>query len=219
MILKKMDINALDVEMTKKYYPMLTERRRQKIGEMADPGDRATAFCSEILARQCLSELLDAPEFSFQLMCNANFKSAVGNYGAYIYIASFGNTVACAASLSPVGACILPVRPFSFAEAQDLFSDSEVRAVYARSGYSFAELVNKPVCEEENVMKMFALFASLKEAYFRASGRGYRANINKTEFVCEGEEMICSDPAYRVAYCKVDHRENTALSVIEKTGA
>ena len=219
MVLKRMNINALSIEMTKKYYPMLTEKRRQKINEMADPGDRATAFCSEILARQCLSELLDAPEFSFQLMCNANFKSVVGNFGAYIYIASFGNTVACAASLQPVGACILPVRPFSFAEAQSLFSDSEVRAVYAQSGYSFAELVNKPVCAEENVMKMFALYASLKEAYFRATGRGYRANINKTEFIYNGAEVVCSDPAYSVSYCKVDHAERTALSVIEKIGS
>ena len=216
MILKKMNINALDVEMTKKYYPMLTEKRRQKINEMADPGDRATAFCSEILARQCLSELLDAPEFSFQLMCNANFKSAVGNYGAYIYIAAFGNEVACAASETPVGACILPVRPFSFAEAQRLFSDSEVRAIYSGSGYSFAELVNKPVCDEENVMKMFALYASLKESYFRATGRGYRANINRTEFIYNGEDIVCSDPGYRVAYCKVDREENTAISVVEK---
>lgn len=216
MVLKKMNINALDVSMTKKYYPMLTEMRRKKIGEMTDPGDRAVAFCSEILARQCLSELLDAPEFSFQLMCNANFKSVVGNYAAYINIAAFGETVACAASLTPLGACILPVRPFSFAEAQHLLTDAEVRAVYARSGNSLAELINRPVCDEENVIKLFALFASLKEAYFRASGRGYRADINKTEFIFDGEEMNCSDPAYHVAWCKVDPAERTALSVVEK---
>lgn len=219
MIFKKMNIDALDVEMTKKYYPMLTEMRRRKINEMTDPGDRATAFCSEILARQCLSELLDAPEFSFQLMCNANFKSVVGNYGAYLYIASFGSTVACAASLSPVGACILPVRPFSFAEAQKLFSDTEVRAIYSGSGYSFAELVNKPLCSEPPVMKMFALFASLKESYFRATGRGYRANINKMEFIYNGTDIACSDPAYRVAYCRVDKEENLAISVVEKIPA
>ena len=219
MVLKKMDVNALDVAMTKKYYPMLTERRRQKINEMAEPDDRAMAFCGEILARQCLSELLDAPEFSFQLMCNANFKSVVGNFNAYISIASLGCTVACAASLSPVGACILPVRPFSFAEAQDLFSDAELRAVYAQSGYSFAELVNRPLCEEENVMKMFALFASLKEACFRATGRGFRTNINKTEFMYDGAAFTCSDPAYRVAFCEADPTENTVLSVIEKAVA
>jgi phosphopantetheinyl transferase len=219
MIFKKMNIDALDVEMTKKYYPMLTEMRRRKINERTDPGDRATAFCSEILARQCLSELLDAPEFSFQLMCNANFKSVVGNYGAYLYIAAFGSTVACAASLSPVGACILPVRPFSFTEAQKLFSDSEVRAIYSGSGYSFAELVNKPLCSEPPVMKMFALYASLKESYFRATGRGYRANINKMEFIYNGTDIECSDPAYRVAYCRVDKEENLAISVVEKIPA
>ncbi len=211
-----MNIDALTVDMTKKYYPMLTEMRRKKINEMRDPDERATAFCSEILARQCLSELLDAPEFSFQLMCNANFKSVVGNYGAFIYIASFGSTVACAASETPVGACILPVRPFSFAEAQKLFSDAEVRAIYSGSGYSFAELVNKPLCSEKPVMKMFALYASLKESYFRATGRGYRANINKMEFIYNGTDIECSDPAYRVAYCKVDREENTAISVVEK---
>ena len=211
-----MNIDALDVEMTKKYYPMLTEMRRKKINEMTDPGDRATAFCSEILARQCLSELLEAPEFSFQLMCNANFKSVVGNFKAHIYIAAFGKEVACAASEMPVGACILPVRPFSFAEAQTLFSDAEVRAIYSGSGYSFAELVNKPLCSEPPVMKMFALYASLKESYFRATGRGYRANINKTEFIYNGADIECSDPSYRVAYCKVDREENTAISVVEK---
>lgn len=217
MVFKKMNINALSLEMTKHYYPMLTAMRRKKINEMADPGDRSVAFCSEILARQCLSELLDAPEFSFQLMCNANFKSVVGNYGAHIYIAAFGNIVACAASETPVGACILPVRPFSFAEAQKLFSDSEVRAIYSKSGYSFAELVNRPLCDEPNVMKMFALYSSLKESYFRATGRGYRANINKMEFIYNGTDIDCSDPSYRVAYCKVDKEENLAISVVKKT--
>ena len=216
MVFKRMDINALDLELTKKYYPMLTEMRKKKINEMTDPGDRSVVFCSEILARQCLSELLDAPEFSFQLLCNPNFKSVVGNYGAHISIASFGNTVACAASLTPVGACIMPVRPFSFAEAQELFSDGEVRAVYSQSGYSFAELINKPSCSEENVMKMFALYSSLKEAYFRATGRGFRANINKTEFLYNGSDIRCSDPAYKVAYSAVDKEEKTALSVVEK---
>lgn len=202
--------------MTKKYYPMLTEMRRKKIGDMADPKARAVAFCGEILARQCLAELLDAPEFSFQLMCNADFKSAVGNYNAHIDIASCSDTVACAAAQGPVGVSLKPLRPFSFAEAQDLLSDAEVRAVYARSGYPLAELVNRPACDEENVMKLFALFASLKEAYFRATGRGFRANINKTKFLFNGEEIACSDPAYRVEWCKVDQAERTAVSVIEK---
>ena len=216
MIFKRMNINSLTLEQTKRYYPMLSEKRREKINEMTDPGDRATAFCSEILARQCLSELLDAPEFSFQLLCSPNFRSVVGNYKAHIYVASFGNTVACAASLAPVGACLLPVRPFSFNEAQALFSDAEMRAVYSQSGYSFAELVNRPLCDEENVMKMFALYSSLKESYFRATGRGYRANINKMEFIYNGTEITCSDPAYRVAYCKVDREDNLAISVVEK---
>lgn len=216
MILKRMNVNSLDVDMTKRYYPMLTEMRRKKIGEMADPKERAVAFCSEILARQCLSELLDAPEFSFQLMCNANFKSAVGNYAAHIYIAACDNVVACAASTGPVGVSVKPLRPFSFAEAQNMLSDAEVRALYARSGYPLAELINRPACDEENVMKLFALFASLKEAHFRADGRGYRANMNKTEFLFEGEEIVCSDPAYRVAWCKVDQTERMAVSVVEK---
>ena len=216
MVFKKMNVDDLSIEMTKHYYPMLTEMRQKKINEMTDADARATAFCSEILARQCLSELLDAPEFSFQLMCNANFKSVVGNFAAHLYIAAFSGTVACAASRAPVGVSILPVRPFSFAEAQALLSDAELRAIYAESGYSFAALVNQPQCEEEPVMKMFALYASLKESYFRATGRGYRANIHRTEFFCRNGEMECADATYRAVCCKIDKETNTAISVIEK---
>lgn len=216
MVFKKMHTEALDLELTKKYYPMLTELRKKKINDMTSPEDRSVAFCSEILARQCLSELLDAPEFSFQLLCNPNFKSVVGNYNAHLSIAELNGTVACAAGETAVGVGMIGIRPFSFAEAQKLFSDSEVRAIYSQSGYSFAEIINKPACGEAPVMKMFALFASLKEAYFQATGRGFRSNINKMEFIYNGQTITCSDNRYAVAYSAVDNEAGAAISVIER---
>lgn len=216
MIFKKMDIGKLSIDQTKKYYPMLSEQRKKKINDLESVDERAVLFCGEILARQCLSELFDAPESAFQLLCNPDSKSIVGNFQASLSISAAGRTVACAAGTENVGVCVKEFVPFAFSDAQKLFTDGELRAVYALSNCSFAELINQPACDEKKVMQAFALFSSLKDAYFYASGKGFRSNLNKVEFIYNGSTVTCSDSDYRVACFEIDEAAKTAVSVVER---
>ena len=216
MVYKLMNINSLDEELIKKYFPMLTEARQKKIASMKNTEDRAVAFCSEIIARQCLSEFCNAPEFSFSLLCNPNSKSIVGNFNAEICIVHQGEMVACAVSDNFVGISLTPIMPFSFKDAQKLLSDSEIRNVFSDSVYGFADLVNFTVCDEENVKRKFAVFLSLKEAHYYSTGRGVRSEISKVVFDINGENIYCSDETAVVKTAYINNSCALAVSVVER---
>lgn len=216
LVYKLMNTDDLSLEMTKKYYPMLTDQRKKKINDMESREKRTLAFCSEIIARQCLSKLFDAPEFAFKLLCNPDSVSVVGNFDASISIVHSGKYVACAASRDKVGICLVPVEPFSFIDAQKKFSDSEIRAIYADSGYSFSENIKQDICSEENVMQKYALFSSLKEAHFKSTGRGIRTDMRKIEFMFNGERLLCSDKEAVISVAIIDKTAGLAVSVIER---
>lgn len=216
MIYKIMNINDLNDELIKKYFPMLTEAKQKKIASLTNVRDRAVLFCSEIAARKCLSEFCDAPEFSFSLLCNPNSKSVVGNFDVEICIVSAGDFVACAVSDNYIGISLFPVREFSFREAQKLLSDSEIRNVFSGSVYSFAELVNHNECSEEGVKQKYAVISSLKEAHYYSTGRGIRSEINKTVFDINSENVICSDLNCKVVTSYIDKEKSLAVSVVER---
>ncbi len=216
MIYKIMNINELDEKAVAHYFPLLTEARREKILSMEDHRERNIAFCAEILSRQCLSELCDAPEFSFSLLCNPNGRSVVGNFDAELSLYAEGDVVACAVSHNYIGIGLSAVAPFSFKEAQNWLTDSEIRVVFSDSGYSFTDIINQPSYTEKTGMSKYAIFSSLKEAHFGASGRGVRADRKKVSFEFNGTNMICTDVDYYVLKSYIDRKEVMAVSVIER---
>lgn len=216
MIYKIMNINELSDEMIKKYFPILTEARQKKIASLESVRDRAVLFCCEIVARRCLSEFCDAPEFSFTLLCNPDSKSIVGNFDVEICIVTEGDYVACAVSDNYIGISLFPVREFSFREAQKLLSDSEIRNVFSESVYSFAELVNHNECNEESVKQKYAVISSLKEAHYYSTGRGIRSEINKTVFDINSANVVCSDSDCKVLTSYIDKEKKLAVSVVER---
>ena len=213
---KIMSYNEIDDELIAKYFPMLTEAKQQKIASMKSVDERKIAFCSEILARQCLSNECDAPEFSFQLLLNVNSKSVVGNFDTEISMVKCGEIIGCAVSHEFIGIGIVKIAPFSFRDAQNIFTDSEIRAVFSDSVYSFADLINMPEIKEENVIKRFALLSSLKEAYFQSSGRGIRSVIKNYSFEFSSSGLNCSDKNAKIIKSYIDIERNIAVSVIER---
>ena len=216
MVYKIMNINSIDKEMTQKYFPMLSEMRRQKISEMKTARERAIIFSSEILARQCLSELFDAPEFSFSVLCSPDSKSILGNFNGNICIVTNGDYVACAADIGQVGISLKASEAFSFQDAQKNFTDSEIRYIFSDSTYSFSQIVNMTHISEEAVCEKFAIMSALKEAQFKASGRGIRENSKKTEFSVADNTAVCSDISYSVEELKKDEQSGLIVSVIVK---
>lgn len=211
-----MNINELNEEMTTHYFPLLTEVRREKILNLSEPRERSIAFCSEILARNCLSLLCDAPEFSFSLLCNPNSKSAVGNFDAEISISQKDDFVACAVSFDYIGIGIAKIQPFTFKDAQNNLTDSEIRSVFSDSKYAFSDIINQSQCNEKSSMIKYAVISSLKDAQFFASGRGIRSDRKKISFQFDGSNMICSDSNYIISKSYVDTKELFAVSVIER---
>ncbi len=218
MVYKIMNINSIDKEMTQKYFPMLSEMRRQKISEMKTARERAITFCAEILARQCLSELFDAPEFSFSVLCSPDSKSILGNFNGNICIVTNGEYVACAADIEQVGISLKSFETFSFQDAQKIFTDSEIRYIFSDSTYSFSQIVNMTQISEPAVVEKFAVMSALKEAQFKASGRGIRENSTKTEFTVTDNTALCSDSDYKVEELKKDALSGLIVCVVVKNG-
>ncbi len=216
MVYKIMSINDLTQEMSIKYFSMLTPAKQNKLLSMENRKERSVLFCAEIISRKCLSELCDAPEFSFDILCNPNSRSAVGNYTAQLSVVSFGEYIACAASYNYIGIGISPIKSFTFKEAQEILNDTEIRWVFSDSSYSFNQIINLPLIEEKSSCERFALLSSLKEAYFNASGRGIRTIKNKVDFTVTEDKILCSESVFDVLNSFIDKNKAIAISVIER---
>ena len=196
MLFRSFNVNDVDDVVIGKYYNVLSDKRKSVISSLPTGHDRAVALTCEMLARSLLSALLDAPEFSFQLLLYPNARSAVANYKAYLDLVNVGDTVACAVSQRRVGAALAEQRPFSFSEAQTLFSDAELRYIYAESGYSFASLVNMPLTGEKTAAERFADLLAVRTAYNRCLGRV--SGQTSVRILRERDEYVLSDPAVRI---------------------
>lgn len=211
-----MNISDLTDEMISKYFFMLTEARQKKIAALSDVKQRKIIFCSEILARKCLSELCDSPEFSFNLLCNPNGKSIVGNFNCEISIVNFGDIVACAVSHDYIGIGINGILPFSFLDAQNNFSDSEIRIIFAESHCSFSEIVKLNRCDETSVKQKYSLFLSLKDAYYYSGSREIRTDNKNICFSFDGVNLYCADKNADIKTAYIDNKHNISVAVIER---
>ncbi len=198
------------------YFPLMTEGKRAKILGAKDKVKGAQAFVADMLARQCLSELCNAPEFSFSLLINPDSKSVVTNFNAEIFVATAGEYVACAVSTAPVGISIVKAEDFTFSEAQELLTDAEIRYLFSFSKYSFAELVSKKICDEPELVEKFSVYKSLKTAQFFASGRGIRERKNIASFDFSDNAIICSNNDYSVSLSEYLADNKLAVSIVER---
>ncbi len=203
-------------ELAGHYFSLMGESKRQKIINAKDKLKGAQAFVADMLARQSLSELADAPEFSFSLLLNPDSKSVVSNFDAKISIGTADEYVGCAVSRLPIGIALEKAESFTFAEAQSLLTDSEMRNLFSYSKYSFAENLNKEICDERVLQKKFAGYKALKTAQFRSSGRGIRDKRNNISFDCTEAGIVCSDCHYQVIVSEFYEDKNLSVSIIEK---
>ncbi len=208
------NINDLSEEMVRKYYPMLTDHKKNKLKEEPEAHARAVGFCAEMCARQCLSREFSSPEFSFSLFINPNSACAVSNYSASLCVVSDGDCIACAVDRNACGAGLCKAEKFDFTDAQAICTDRELRDIFSFSVYSFAELANRKTCDETEVVERFALYKALKEAYFRASGRSVRNNFRYAEFIIEDDKITCSDKHFTVSAHEYHKNSGYVLCVL-----
>ena len=216
MVYKILSVNDIDNEMSMKYLSMMSDLKKNKMLDMKDKFRATQLFLGEILARQCLSELCDAPEFSFKLLINPDSKSIVSNFSANISVSTSGKYVACCASKDNVGISINEPVPFTFTEAQKILSDVEMRYLYSFSKYSFVDNITKVTSDEDDVMKKYAMMLSLKNACFYASGRGIRSSVIKNTFDFSDGRFICSDNEYNVVLSEFSDEKNLACAIVER---
>ena len=215
MIHKFLDINTLDEKMTAKYYPLLSEKRRKNIENLPTPRERSIAFCSDIIARRTLSELCDAPEFSFELLLNPNGMSAVGNYDAKISLVLNGDILGCAVSKNSVGMAVAENKTYNFGELQGFLTDSELRDVFSQSVYSYCELLNMPELAEEKLCQRAGVYNALKKAYFKAKGKYINNNLLSVDFSLLNGSVSCSDKNVIISALGADVKNGFVYAVAE----
>ena len=216
LVYRVFNINDMTEDLASHYFPLMSEGKRAKILGAKDKFRAAQTFVADMLARQCLSEFCDAPEFSFLLLITPDSKSVVTNFNAEISVSVDGEFVACAVSDVPVGISVIKPVSFSFSEAQSLLTDSEIRHLFSFSKYSFTENVSKDICDEQILTEKFSLYKSLKKAQFLASGRGIRERKNSTAFEFSENAVLCSDNRYITRAAEYDADKKLAISVIER---
>ena len=215
MIYKFFDIDTLNEELTAKYFPLLSETRRNLIAALPSAYDRSVAFCSEILARQCLNEMFHSPEFSFKLLLAPNGKSAVGNFDAQISLAEYEGYLGCAVSKKSVGIALCPAENTSFNDLQKLLTDKELRDALSFSRYSFTEIMKKQTVDEREVCACAAVFLALKQSYFRAKGKVLNNNNMSVEFIIRENSIECSDKSINCVNAGFTHNNKLAYAITE----
>lgn len=216
MIYKSIDIDEIDRETFEKYWELLSGYKKKKMSQLNKPEDRMLTFAGEMLARQCLSELTGAPEFAFEILADENGKCVVGNFNAEFNISHSGTKAVCAADKVPLGIDIEKIRPFSFGVAQRICTPGELLYVFSGSRDSFIGFSSTAKCEEKQAQNNFYRIWTLKEAYFKATGRGIRDDMKTVEFSFSENAVTVSDKDYKVIKNDIIYGGAYALSVIVK---
>lgn len=216
VIYKFFDIKNLDEKIVAEYLPLMTDAKRERLLSVADPLTASRILVSEMLARQCLTKLCDAPEFAFQLLIRPDEKSAVTNFDAKISVVTCNEFVACCASKNNVGISVLKPAEFSFNDAQKMLSDSEIRYLFSESRQSLSDIIKNDICDERDVVKKYAMLLSLKKAYHHAAGKVIMNNMSKVNFDISEDKVRCADDNYSVQLFAYSEEMNLAYSIVER---
>ena len=216
MVHKIFNINDITKDMVAHYLPLISQQKREKILSMNDAFLASQTLVSEMLARQCLSLLCDAPESSFQLLIKPDAKSAVTNFNAKISVCTCGEFVACCASHNNIGISLVRPDHFTFADFQKNCSDSEIRHILSDSKQTLTDVIRTGNCTDASAIKEYAKLLSLKKAQFSASGKVILSNISKINFSFEDNTAHCLDNNYKVSAFEFYDCYNLACSIIER---
>lgn len=215
MVCKSIYIDKADPALFKETFEILSTARQDRIRAMKSESEQKNAIASEFLARECLSELTEAPKFAFNILTGINKLCLVGNFSAYFSLSQSDAFLCCAADRVPVGIDCRRIVPFRFSETQTEMSDSEIRHIYAPSVRFFSDIVRLDICDIREEMQQYWKVRTMKEAYFTAKGRTFR-NMRDVTFDFSGDAVQCSDPnfSYRASHLSSD--ENYIFSVVTK---
>ena len=215
MVCKSINLNAVPEENYREVFHILSPARQSRILAMKTDEEKRNAVAFELLARKCLSELTDAPEFAFNLLTGINKLCLVGNFSAYFSLSMAGDFLCCAADKSPVGIDCRELVPFRFSDIQPEMSDTEIRRIFSTTVRSFADVVRLDVCDVKEEIDQYWTLRTMKEAYFTALGRTFR-KLKDVSFDFTKQPPLCSDPrfSYYVTHKSLDGKY--IFSVVHK---
>ncbi len=196
MVCKSINLSAVSPEMFKETFDILSPSRQERILAMKTQEEQRNAVAFEMLARKCLSALTDAPEFAFNILTGINKLCLVSNFSAYFSLSMADDFLCCAADTAPIGIDCRKVEPFRFSQAQQDFSDVEMRQIYATTVRSLADIVRLDVCDVKDEMLQYWKMYTMKEAYFTALGRTFR-NLKDVSFEFANGSVQCSDTRFQ----------------------
>ena len=217
MVCKSIQLNAVSPEMYQETFDILSPSRQTRILAMKTEAEQRSAVASEMLARKCLSELTDAPEFAFNILTGINKLCLVSNFSAYFSLSAAGDFMCCAADKVPIGIDCRRVEPFRFSQAQKEFSDVELRQIFSTTVRSLADIVRLDVCDVNREMLQYWKLFTIKEAYFTALGRTFR-NLRDVSFDFSTGAVLCSDARFTYDSTHKSPDGNYIFSIVRKTG-
>ncbi len=217
MVCKSIQLSSVSPEMYKETFDILSPNRQSRILAMKTDEEKRNAVAFEMLARKCLSALTDAPEFAFNILTGINKLCLVSNFSAYFSLSMNGDFLCCAADKVPIGIDCRKMEPFRFSEAQRLFSDVELRQIFATTVRSLADIVRYDVCDMQAEMLQYWKMYTMKEAYFTALGRTFR-NFRDVSFDFSNGTVTCSDARFTYDSSHKSPDGKYVFSIVRKTG-
>jgi len=207
-------VSQLDDDTIKTYYPLLSEERKSQIAFLPTAEERRVVLCREIAAIRAVASLYNCPEASVTITLTPEGRMIPGLNKGFLNICIEGDCIVAVATKSESGAAAVRVKDFNFSEAQQMLSDSEIRAVVAASGYSVVDIVNANSCSSDAAIELYAKLIALKTARNAClPDNKAKAFVNQTFTVVE-DGIICSEKEVTVDYCEVNKKGGIAVAII-----
>lgn len=151
----KYDINDMSEKLYRKYFSMMSESRKSRIGAKKNKADRLRSVGAEMLLRKAVSELYSVQERQIVIENDAAGAPYLPEQDIYVSISHAESFAFCAISENPVGIDAEKLRDIPSRIAERTFSTGEM---------SYLGKITDDILRGEQARRFFEIWTA-KEAY------------------------------------------------------
>lgn len=165
---EKFNILYLSDEEYKKYYSLMSEKRKQKVNGFKNEKNKKQTVAGEMLAKKMIANYLNIPLDKIVILEDENQKPYAENLNIHFNISHSDNMVICAISETAIGIDIEKLRPFNLKVAKRVCSEEELIYIF---GFSPAENDFSKTDDTKILTRFFEIWTQ-KESIIKQSGKG-----------------------------------------------
>ena len=153
-----------------KWFSLMTETKRERVGRYRDATRRKCSVAGEMLVKEYIGKVLNSEPEALIILTNDNGKPYIKDCPIHFNISHCENMLVLAFSDKEIGIDIEKIKPISLNVIKRFFSEAEQKYVL---GNSFSE-TDSDIYNTHEIAERFYKIYTLKEAICKKSGIGIK---------------------------------------------